>query len=321
VSITGGEPLVRSDFWEIVDELKRNQILISVIYSNGKLVTREFLEQLEKRGMHPELNMSFDGVGCHDWLRGVPGAEETAIEAFRLCREMGFSTSAEFCLHRGNRDSLRETVKLLGSLGVRGLKVGPVVEVGEWADFGAGMTLTQEEVYDTYLSYLPQFIEDGQPLLLQLSELFCSMPGGYWIPGCKGVSESQVGNYCLCGHARTELYITAEGRWMPCMPMSGKDELAKQFPGIKDTPLKDALNDSFYLSCIAKNLGEYFAHNPECAACPYRLDCASGCRGRAATEDDYMAVDREICIMYKGGYMERVKKLMEELQIPMVYPQ
>jgi hypothetical protein len=33
------------------------------------------LDELERRDMHPGFHMSFDGLGWHDWLRGVEGAE------------------------------------------------------------------------------------------------------------------------------------------------------------------------------------------------------------------------------------------------------
>ena len=91
-SITGGEPLIRSDFWEIVDALTERDIGISQIYSNGLLVNEHLLDGFEKRGLHPEFNMSFDGVSYHDWLRGIPGAEKAVRRAFALCRDQGFPT-------------------------------------------------------------------------------------------------------------------------------------------------------------------------------------------------------------------------------------
>ena len=38
MSITGGEPLVRADFWELVDHMLERGMRIMVIYSNGALV-------------------------------------------------------------------------------------------------------------------------------------------------------------------------------------------------------------------------------------------------------------------------------------------
>ena len=99
MSITGGDPLVRADFWELVDHMLERGMRIMVIYSNGALVDDAFLDGLEARGIRPEINMSFDGVGLHDWLRGVPGAED-AVAAFARCQGRGFPTGAELCLHR-----------------------------------------------------------------------------------------------------------------------------------------------------------------------------------------------------------------------------
>jgi radical SAM protein with 4Fe4S-binding SPASM domain len=178
------------------------------------------------------------------------------------------------------------------------------------------MTLSQDEVYKIYLSYLPHYFEDGQPLALQLSELFYSASkDSYMIPGCKGVKADQAEHYCLCGHARTELFISADGRWLPCMPFSGKDGLVEQFPKVSEVPLKNAMEQSFYISCIDKRLSEYLNHNDECRKCPYCFECAAGCRGRAATSEDYMAKDYAICTMFNGGYIAQLEDMMNKIGI------
>ena len=93
VSLTGGEPLVRRDFWKLVDELRDRGIGITAVYTNGKLLDDAFFRELDARKMHPAFQTSFDGVGWHDWLRGIPGAETAALDAFRRCREHGCITS------------------------------------------------------------------------------------------------------------------------------------------------------------------------------------------------------------------------------------
>ncbi len=73
VSLTGGEALVRRDFMLLAERLTEAGICIENIMSNGLLVNEALLDGLEKLGQKPEFNMSFDGIGRHDWLRGVPG--------------------------------------------------------------------------------------------------------------------------------------------------------------------------------------------------------------------------------------------------------
>lgn len=132
VSLTGGEPLIRSDFLDIVDTLRERNINITQIYSNGALVNKNLLTELDNRNIHPQFSMSFDGVGCHDWLRGIPGAEKLVNNAFALCRDMGFPTSCEMVLHKGNKHTLRDSVNHLASLGLNTLKVVMVNNSGEW---------------------------------------------------------------------------------------------------------------------------------------------------------------------------------------------
>ena len=74
VGITGGEPLIREDFFEILDALAEREISVSILYTNGWLLDEALLDKLEERKMHPSFQLSFDGIGWHDFLRGVPGA-------------------------------------------------------------------------------------------------------------------------------------------------------------------------------------------------------------------------------------------------------
>ena len=49
--ITGGEPMVRADFWDLIDEINKRDFVIDTIYSNGLLVTDDFLDRLEEKGI------------------------------------------------------------------------------------------------------------------------------------------------------------------------------------------------------------------------------------------------------------------------------
>ena len=143
VNLSGGEPLIRPDFMEIVAELSRMGITIKRLYTNGLLLDEGVLDGLEKLGQHPTIVMSFDGVGHHDWLRGMSGAEEAVYKALTLCAKRDFSTSVQMCLHRGNIGSLRETVRRLASLGCGRLNAGRIANLGNWNVHGTGLALTE----------------------------------------------------------------------------------------------------------------------------------------------------------------------------------
>lgn len=95
VDITGGEPFVRRDFWQLVDRMVSHKITIGMVYTNGWLLDDKVLDGFECRSLKPEFSLSFDGVGWHDWMRGIPGAEKAALRAMELCRDRGFRVNAE----------------------------------------------------------------------------------------------------------------------------------------------------------------------------------------------------------------------------------
>ena len=316
VSLTGGEPLVRSDFMEIVDALLAGGIHICTIYSNGRLVSDHLLDQLAERGIYPEFNMSYDGVdGWHDWLRGIDGAGRIAEEAFLRCKEKGFPTGAEMCIHGGNKHLLRETVNRLASLGCRSLKTNPISDVGAWKEGGYGPSISMEELYQLYFDYIPHYYEDGMPLHLQLGGFFSAdseHPDRYIIPSVKRCSDPE--KMCVCGHARMVMYISAEGRALPCMALSGMD-IQEEFPLIPEIGLQKCITDSRYMRLIDTRASEILRHNPDCAKCEHVLKCLGGCRASAleTTPDDILAPDKATCGIFKGGWVEKIENRMKEI--------
>ena len=319
VSITGGEPLVRKDFMEIVDALLAGGIHICTIYSNGKLVTDALLDALAERGIHPEFNMSYDGVdGWHDWLRGIPNAGKIVEDAFLRCKAKGFPTGAEMCIHNGNKHLLRQTVNRLAELGCRSLKTNPISNVGAWKEGGYGESIPMQELYQLYYDYIPQYYADGMPLSIQLGGFFSAtprQPKHYLIPSVKHCTKPE--NTCVCGHARMVMYISAEGRALPCMALSGMD-IQQEFPLIPEIGLAKCITDSRYMELIDTRATTVLEHNPECKNCEYALQCLCGCRASAleTSPKDILAPDLAICSIFKGGWREKIDALMKEILPP-----
>lgn len=317
VSLTGGEPLVRKDFPEIVDALLERGIRITQIYSNGALVREPLLKALDARGIHPEFNMSYDGVGWHDWLRGVPGAEEAVDRAFRLCRDMGFPTGAEMCLHSGNKQLLRQSVNHLHDVGCRSLKTNPISNVGEWQKNGGGESIPLDELFEIYLDYVPQYYEDGMPISLMLGGFFSAdpqEPERWDVPLYHYPVDPK--KCCVCNHARMVLYISPEGRALPCMSLSGM-EIQEKFPLIPEAGLARCITDSFYMDFINTRADKVLEHNLECAECPWRSWCLGGCRANGldgSGQTDLMYKDPACCMMFKYGWIGRLTELMKRIK-------
>ena len=302
VDITGGEPLVRPDLEKIVEALSGYGIDIGVFYTNASLLTNDVLDMFLRHNQHPSFQLSFDGLGHHDWLRGVPGAEKQADEAFRLLQERGFSVSAAMCIHKGNRDSLRDTVNYLASLGVKGLKVNSPQVLGVWKEYADEHALSEDEVWEVYKKYIGDYFADGMPVNIDLD--------GYF--GCqKGSTEYRVtyvkkspwgdnySKYPYCESLRYNAFVGPEGRLAPCMGFSDT-ALKDKFPSILEEHLSDVSLESFYQDVVNTRVSDYLSHNSECVKCEHLPVCMGGCMLQDITDDgDYLVPDKRACYFHK----------------------
>lgn len=314
VDLTGGEPLVRPDFWELVDALLARKIVIGAIYTNGWLVDEALLTKFEERHIRPEFSISFDGLGWHDWMRGVEGAEEAALRALRLCVARGFPVNVEMCLHRGNIHMLRETVNALGAMGVYAIKTGPVSDTELWCKNCEGNHYTQREFLKDALKYIPQFYEDGCPATVMLNgviEMKKETGAFRVLPERYSGTDSTLKCH-LCGAVRHSCYITPDGRLLPCLPMTSCKE-QKLFPKIADIGLQKGLSDSFYMKIADSRVSDLMEANQKCRGCPHVLKCGGGCRANALmSSGDLMGSDETLCMLWNEGYVDRIRQVAED---------
>lgn len=311
VSLTGGEPLVREDFWQLVDALRDKRIAIHQIYTNGLLVTDAFFEQLKARDIKCEIFLSFDCCDCHDWLRGTEGAEQAAIEAIKLARHHGFEVGIETALHKGNLDQLLPTYDLLKKLGISTWKISPAMSVGNWEQEQGRYDIPVQDLYDMYLQMIKKHRADHAPFAMMLGGFyFCGKGSGeYIIPMVKFDGSEKALRQTVCRSCRVNLYIMADGKLLPCIPMTGTF-IEKDMPSLLNMSIAEAMNDSRYFSLIDMRLEELFYKNNECKDCKHRLRCGMGCRAEAINSSgNYYGVDSLNCYFFKNGYEEKIKEI------------
>ena len=314
VDITGGEPLIRPDFLELVDCLLEHGIKISAIYSNGRLVTEDLMRELERRNVRCAFQFSYDGTeGWHDWLRNVDGAETDVLRAFSLCRKYRHPMSVSMCVHKGNSHTVRDSVRLLAANGVQSVKLNAVRPAGAWKSYPEYL-LSREEICRVYLDYIPQYFEDNAPVDLMLDGFFEYERGAenYHMGFIRDCSAEAIGDCYVCSMTRTNCYIGADGQVVPCMSMAGT-EMGKKFPNLKDMRLRDIFNDSYLSWAGGVTIRDIAEHDPKCGSCEYLGDCSGGCRATAVGEiyDDYLRPDEETCRFFTDRWAEKIKTVAD----------
>ena len=314
VAVTGGEPLVHNGFYQLLEEIRKRDMKLEVIYTNCALVDNKLLDKLDELELHPSFNVSFDGIGCHDWLRGIDGAEQKTIDTIKLLKQRGFSVTVSMSLHKGNISSLPETVRLLGELGCSHLKTSGMNMQGNWIEQRDNY-LSNKELFDYLIDYIPQYFKDGAPISMQMGLAldYDNKRKKARIPAVIGGGNEKAGNNPICGVISNDLYIGADGKVLPCMSFAGHP-LEKKFESVFDMDLKDIINDSYYSSVAKVSCKECIEHNKKCTDCKYRWLCCSGCRAGACDNNrtDYYAIDESYCTFFENGYYEKVLGLIKE---------
>lgn len=318
VDITGGEPLIRKDFWSLIDKIISYKMVIRQCYTNGWLLDEKILYEFEKRKLKPEIEISFDGVGWHDWMRGVNGAEKATLRAITLCCERGFPVSVAMCIHRGNKDVLPQTIKVLHEIGVKEIRVSNVDQTELWLSSSEGYELSWREYINIMLPYISWYYEEGRPIesliLSGIARMNQKDPCEMLVRQYNG-TESCVTCH-LCGPTRWSCYITPEGRLLPCMPMTASPK-QEFFPKVQEIGLQQGLKSSYYLQFVNSRIKDLFEANHECSECEYRFRCGGGCRAAALLDGEHelMGCDREMCSIWKNGYVDRIEKAIQEVNL------
>ncbi len=209
VKLTGGEPLLHPDICEILEYMQGEDLELTV-ETNGVLCTPGIVHQI---GMckNPSVAVSLDGADAqiHEWVRGVRGCFEAALEGTRNLVNAGIKPQVIMCIMRCNKDQMEPLLRLAESIGAESVKfnltmpiargeklhesgdtlaIGELVELGSWVENSLSDSTDLRLVYDHPAAFRPlgkMFGDTGDG---------CSRCG---ILGIIGVLAN--GSYALCG--------------------------------------------------------------------------------------------------------------------------
>ena len=102
VILTGGEPLLRPDIFDIARYGDRRGLRM-VMAPNGTLITSEIAEKIADSGIK-RISISLDGATreSHDTFRGVEGAFDGALEGIRLARQADIEVQINTTITQAN---------------------------------------------------------------------------------------------------------------------------------------------------------------------------------------------------------------------------
>lgn len=135
--ITGGDPFLRPDLFELVGYGQSIGLPVAVSPSGTETLDRANLEALHEAGAHA-ISLSLDGAtaATHDDFRGVAGTFERTLRAWRIARNAGLKVQVNTTVTPDNIHELPDVLALIDELGVLTWSVFFLVPTGRGSRLG-----------------------------------------------------------------------------------------------------------------------------------------------------------------------------------------
>jgi heme b synthase len=283
VILTGGEPLLRSDIFDIARHGTAKGLRM-VMAPNGTLITPENVRQMVDSGIQ-RISISLDGATeeSHDRFRAVDGAFAGALNGIRLAKAAGLEFQINTTVTRDNLEAIPEIQQLAVDLGAVAHHIFLLVPTGR-GKYIIDKAITAEEYEQTLNWFYDQ--RGKSPLQLKAT---CA-PHYYRILRQRAKAEGETVNFqthgldavtrgCLGGTGFC--FISHRGIVQPC--------------GFLNVPAGDVTQSSFADiwrdADVFRRLRDFRQLKGKCGDCGYKRVCG-GCRARAfEAEGDYMAAE------------------------------
>jgi heme b synthase len=292
IILTGGEPLLREDIFEIADYGNRKGLRM-VLATNGTLLTEEMVKKMLLSGIR-RVSVSIDGRNreSHDAFRGVPGAFDEAMRGIDILKKGGMEFQINTTITQKNLNQIEAILELAITLGAAAHHIFLLVPTGRGKDLGDQSI--SAEAYEKTLEWFHQ--QSGlSPIQLkatcaphyfrivhQQGKLHPQPESSGTPPPLHAMTRGCLGGSSFC-------FISHTGQVQPC------GYLEIDCGQIKEKPFAEIWNHS----PVFEDLRDLNLYEGKCGACPFIRVCG-GCRARAFELTGNYLAEEPLCV-YKPG--------------------
>jgi radical SAM protein with 4Fe4S-binding SPASM domain len=257
--LSGGEPLLREDIFELVRYGAGKGFKMG-LGSNGALIDGEVAKKLKEAGV-TTVSVSLDSSipEKHDEFRSVKGSWEKAVGAIKALKENNVLVQVNTTVTQQNYSEIDDIMSLAESLGVenfhlfflvptgRGVKIADISPTKYENMIRTVFAKTAKHKLNVRPSCAPQFMRIAKDVGLDMRQ---------WIRGC------------IAGLYYCRVYPNGDITPCPYLPVKLGNIREKSFKEI------------WFNSEVFKTMRDFDALKGKCGVCEYRSLCG-GCRARA----------------------------------------
>ncbi len=282
VVLSGGEPLLRRDVFEIAS-YGTSKGLRMALATNGALVDDEMCARIKASGIRI-VSLSLDGstADIHDDFRKQPGAFEATLRAAEFFRKHDIEFLINSSFTKRNQDDIPNVYRLAKEIGAVAWYMFMIVPMGRGEELMA--ELISKEDYEEILKWHFEMELQEKEMLVRPT---CA-PHYYRIiqeeAKAKGIDFTRrnlkfgTGGAKGCIAAQSIAFIGSRGEVQPC----------SYFPQSAGNVKEQSFQEIWENSALFHDMRSFKDYKGRCGSCEY-LGVCGGCRARAfAVSDDYM---------------------------------
>lgn len=271
--VTGGEPLLRKDFFDIMWYAHKKGFKWGLT-SNGTLITREVAKQLKITGMKT-ISISIDGLrDSHDSFRQSTGAYYRAMHGVsNLINEGGFEhIQITTVINHTNIHELEELYRILVDMDIDSWRVVGIEPIGRALKHPELLLTMEDQKY--LLDFIRQKRMEDMPVTYACSHYLGD------------IYEKEVRDqYFICGSGIFVASVCYNGDIVGCLDMERIPEI------VQGNVLTDRFSDVWY------NKFKFFRRDFDlvdlnCIDCPSKEFCAGGSKHTF----DYNLQQQRVCM-------------------------
>ena len=281
--MTGGEPFVKDNILQIIEEIHKGTSIPIIVQSNGIAVNTSVIEKL--KGKVKEIDFSTKH------MFGEMGKADELISNIEICQQSGIDVVLSFIYEKSNKKELYEVIDIAAKYNT-GLLVNIVAPVGR----------AREKV---------EFLTDLDKIQMNLDIAKYIYDHGYEEKALCGVIDSHLQVRNACGGYGKVLAIFPEGNIYMCQCL--EDDTYRLGNVLYDEveTIENNLCDKMGERVIQKTF--CVDDKDICNKCEYRYFCTGKCP-TSVDKDDYTCYFVKKMIDYQLFYkkMGTPKKVLEE---------
>jgi radical SAM protein len=159
--LTGGDPIMREDFFDLIERAKGLGIYVAVAASVTPKLNASTISRMTELGVDI-MSVSLDGASpeTHDRLRGIRGTWSETIQSLRLAKQLGLRAQINTTVMRSNLEELADIFHIVKETGAVAWEVFFLIRTGR----GAALEILDPEECEEVMHFLYDAAHYGIPV-------------------------------------------------------------------------------------------------------------------------------------------------------------